>query len=186
MYVIYLRKKRIYAVLSLIALLTVLAWLTFKYFTMHTKVLSPIYLGNTEDKAVALMFNVDWGEEVVPALLQILQDHQIRATFFITGRFAKKFPEVLQKIAAGGHEIGNHGYSHPHSDKLNQAQNTKEIEETEKVLSGLNIKYSKIFAPPYGEHMEHVLAAADSLGYKTIMWTADTVDWKNGKANKKE
>jgi len=102
MYVIYLRKKRIYAVLSLIALLTVLAWLTFKYFTMHTKVLSPIYLGNTEDKAVALMFNVDWGEEVVPALLQILQDHQIRATFFYHRTVCQKVSGSIAKNSRRG------------------------------------------------------------------------------------
>lgn len=179
MYVIFIRKKRLAAIFSLLALLLVMAWLTFRYFTMSTGVLSPIYVGNTRDKAVALMFNVDWGEEVIPALLQILQEHQVRATFFITGRFAKKFPDVVRIIAAQGHEIGSHGYSHPHADTLNREQNIKELEETEKVLANQKIKYSKIFAPPYGEHMEHVLAAADALAYKTIMWSADTVDWKD-------
>jgi len=69
--------------------------------------LNPIYIGDTKEKAVALMFNVDWGEEVIPEILTVLEEKEVKATFFITGRFAKKFPELVKTIAHAGHEIGN-------------------------------------------------------------------------------
>ncbi|MFY9175362.1 MAG: polysaccharide deacetylase family protein [Peptococcia bacterium] len=142
-------------------------------------VVNPIYYGDTNQQAVALMINVDWGEKVLPEMLDILKSKEVKATFFITGRFADKFPELVQRISQEGHEIGNHGYSHPHVDKLSVADNEKEISRTEEEFNKLEINYSKIFAPPYGEHKEQVLEAAANLGYKTIMWTADTIDWQD-------
>lgn len=142
-------------------------------------VVNPIYYGDTNKKAVALMINVDWGEKVLPEMLDILKSKEVKATFFITGRFANKFPELVQRIAQEGHEIGNHGYSHPHADKISQAENEKEITQTEEAFIKLELNYAKIFAPPYGEHKTHVLEAAANLGYKTIMWTADTIDWQD-------
>lgn len=141
--------------------------------------INPIYIGNTRDMAVALMFNVDWGEDIIPGILEVLHQKDTRATFFITGRIAKKFPEMVRQISEKGHEIGNHGFSHPHPDKISLEQNMNEISETEKVLTELGVGISKIFASPYGEHKPHVLQAASALGYKTIMWTLDTVDWKD-------
>lgn len=141
--------------------------------------INPIYIGDTQEKAVALMFNVDWGEEIIPGLLDVLKEKQVKATFFISGRFAKKFPEITLKIAKEGHEIGNHGYSHPHPNKINLEQNINEIIVTEKAFQELKINIARIFAPPYGEHGKIVLQAADSLGYKTIMWTLDTIDWQD-------
>ena len=150
------------------------------YFVNKTEpTINPIYMGDTQEKAVALMFNVDWGDEILPDLLEVLDEEKIVATFFVSGKFAKKFPQLVANIAANGHEIGNHGYSHPHPDKLNVEQNAKEITDTEKVFQETKINSAKIFAPPYGEHGKAVLQAADSLGYKTIMWTLDTIDWQD-------
>lgn len=144
----------------------------------EVQTISPFYIGGTEEKAVALMFNVDWGEEVIPGLLAVLEEKKVTGTFFVTGRFARKFSGIVKDIAAAGHEIGNHGFSHPHPDMISLEQNQKEIQDTEKVFQEVGITYSKLFAPPYGEHKSHVLQGADLLGYKTIMWTVDTIDWQ--------
>ncbi len=140
--------------------------------------INPIYIGNTQEKAVALMINVDWGEDIIPDMLQILSENDVKATFFVTGRFAKKFPDVVLNIFEQGHEIGNHGYSHPHPDKITIEKNREEILRTEEALKEIGIECNKVFAPPYGEHQDHVIKAAEELGYKTIMWTLDTVDWQ--------
>ena len=166
-------------------MLTILVFIvTVLFVTSHFKqqkvpTINPIYLGNTLDKALALMINVDWGEDIIPKMLTILEEKDVKATFFITGRFANRFPQLVQNIAAKGHEIGNHGYSHPHADKISLEMNQKEITDTQKVFESLNISNQKLFAPPYGEHKPHVVQAADLLGYKTIMWTIDTIDWKD-------
>ncbi|QNB45715.1 polysaccharide deacetylase family protein [Thermanaerosceptrum fracticalcis] len=182
MYIIFLRKKHILLFIMLTVVIVLVFGSMIYFRDKDVPTVNPIYLGNTKDKTMAFTINVDWGEDVLPGMLAALRSKNIKASFFITGRFARKFPEIVQQIAKEGHEIGNHGYSHPHADKLSLEQNKKEIRDTEKVLQDLGITVSKIFAPPYGEHKPHVVAAAEALGYKTIMWTADTVDWQNPSA----
>lgn len=137
-----------------------------------------IFQGSTEERAVALGINVDWGEDVLPEMLAVLEREQVQVTFFVTGRFAEKNPELVQQMAAAGHEIGNHGYKHPHPDQLSPAENQEEIQKTEKILQELNIDPVPLFAPPYGEFGENCLQGAENCQYKTIMWTRDTIDWQ--------
>ena len=137
----------------------------------------PIYQGNKEEDKMALTFNVDWGEEYIEGILNVLETHQAKATFFITGRWAKKFPDLTRQIAKAGHEIGNHGFSHPHPDQISKEKNQQEILETEKEIKKSTEIKTVLFAPPYGEHSTVVLQAASELGYKTILWTIDTIDW---------
>lgn len=179
MYVFFISKGRI-AWFLMIILLLIMGFVFCSYFVNKTQpTINPIFMGDTQEKAVAFMFNVDWGEEILPDLLEVLKEEKVTATFFISGKFAKKFPQLVANIAENGHEIGNHEYSHPHPDKLSVEQNMKEITDTEKVFQEIKINSAKIFAPPYGEHGQSVLKAADSLGYKTIMWTLDTIDWQD-------
>ncbi|MHB1125550.1 MAG: polysaccharide deacetylase family protein [Bacillota bacterium] len=149
-----------------------------KTLSVPTMKAEPIYQGNIQNKSMALTFNVDWGEQFIPDILNTLADSQVKATFFITGRWAEKNPELAQNIAKAGHELGNHGYSHPHPDRLNKAQNQEEIRRTEEALLEATGKKTTLFASPYGEHEPHVVMAADELGYQTIMWTIDTIDWQ--------
>lgn len=143
-----------------------------------TVMADPVYQGQTKEQRVALAVNVDWGEDVLPDLLQALTENDVKATFFITGRFAEKFPDLVQQIASAGHEIGNHGYKHPHPDQLSTAQNQKDITEAETVLQKLTGQKPVLYAPPYGEHGHTCLEAAEQCGYTTILWTMDTVDWE--------
>ena len=179
MRVYYISKRTLNTVMGVASIIFLLAFLRAIVMPPAEPVVNPIYYGNTGEQAVALMINVDWGEDILPQMLDILKSKSVKATFFMTGRFAKKFPELVQRIAQEGHEIGNHGYSHPHVDKLSVEANQKEIQNTEQVFQELKVQWAKIFAPPYGEHKAHVVEAADALGYKTIMWTADTLDWQN-------
>ncbi|MDQ7093385.1 polysaccharide deacetylase family protein [Desulfosporosinus sp. PR] len=133
---------------------------------------------NTDEKVIALTINVDWGEEYIPAILDALDKGQARATFFVTGRWAKKNPELLKQIAGRGHEIENHGYSHPHPDHLTVGANQEEIKKTESIIQGIIGQKTHFYAPPYGERGASGLKAADLLGYQTVLWTLDTVDWR--------
>ena len=119
-----------------------------------------------------------WGTEYIIPMLQIFKEHDIRITFFIGGEWARENPELLKKIASEGHELGNHGYSHKHHSKLDFNQNRYEILETEKEIESITGVKTNLFAPPYGEFNDITLKAAHSLGYKTIMWSIDTIDWR--------
>ncbi|UWG98539.1 polysaccharide deacetylase family protein [Dehalobacter sp. DCM] len=140
---------------------------------------SPVEQIKTEEKVIALTINVDWGEEFIPAILDTLDDYQAKATFFVTGRWAQKNPEILKTIAARGHLLENHGYSHPHPDKITVAENKEEISRTETIIFDLTGKRTVFYAPPYGERGTNGLRAASDLGYVTVLWTLDTIDWRS-------
>jgi len=139
---------------------------------------APIERVATEKKVIALTINVDWGEEYIPGILAILEQHQAKATFFITGRWAQKNPSVLKNIVEKGHQVENHGFSHPHPDQLSIARNKEEILKTEKIIESITGEKTHFYAPPYGERGKSGLQAADELGYTTILWTFDTIDWR--------
>ncbi len=139
----------------------------------------PIVTGDTSLPEVALMFNVDWGGEHIPAILKTLQEAKVNATFFVTGGWAKKNPGLVRGMAEAGHEIGNHGYFHGHPSEMGAGQIEDLIMKNEALLREiLGTDPPRLFAPPYGEYSETSLMVAESLGYKTVLWTVDTVDWK--------
>lgn len=140
--------------------------------------MEPVYCGSTEENEVALAINVDWGEDVIPDMLQTLNERNVQATFFVTGRFAEQFSDIVMQIAEAGHEIGNHGYAHLHPDQSTVAQNKADIQKAEQILEPLLGKELTLYAPPYGECGEACLTAAEQCGYTTILWTADTIDWE--------
>ena len=149
-------------------------WITVS----NSPVSKPIEQIKTDQLVMALTINVDWGEEYIPAILEALDKGKARATFFVTGRWAKKNPELLKVIISKGHQIENHGYSHPHPDQLSVGANQEEIKKTESIIEGISGRKTRFYAPPYGEKGVSGLRAADELGYQTILWTLDTVDWR--------
>lgn len=141
-------------------------------------VVKPIEQIKTDQKVMALTINVDWGEEYIPAILDALDIGKARVTFFVTGRWAKKNPQLLKIMVNRGHQIENHGYSHPHPDQLSVGANLEEIKKTESIIEEIIGRKTHFYAPPYGEKGVSGLRAADELGYQTILWTLDTVDWR--------
>lgn len=167
--------------IGLLCLLTVV-YLAGNWWQQSTTVTAdkriPIYQGSSEKKQVSLAINIDWGEEYLPDMLNILESNQVKATFFITGRWAQKFPEITRSIAQKGHEIGNHGFSHASPNKMSLEQNKSEITRTMSVIEKATGKRTRLFAPPSGERADHVLQAAAELGHSTILWSVDTIDWE--------
>lgn len=139
---------------------------------------TPVYHGSMNEPKVSFACNVFWGEEFLPEMLDTLDRHKIKATFFIGGSWAKRNPEMLKQIAARGHELGNHTYSHPHPNTLSKEQNKEQILRAETLVNEYTGVKTLLYAPPYGEFNDSVLEAAAELGYVTIMWSIDTVDWK--------
>lgn len=136
-----------------------------------------------ESHGVSLMFNVYWGEEEIPRILNTLKAHNAKATFFIGGCWADDHLDILKSIYAAGHEIGNHGYFHKDHAKLSYAENKKEIESCNQFLSlslGISIQ---LFAPPSGAYGDTMLSACEALNMKTILWSRDTIDWRDKNAS---
>ncbi|SFJ23540.1 polysaccharide deacetylase family protein [Thermoflavimicrobium dichotomicum] len=138
----------------------------------------PIYRGNDKKQAAAIMVNVAWGTEYLPAMLEIFEKEKVKATFFLDGSWLKKHPKEAKKIVASGHEIGNHAYSHPLLSTVSSDRIEQEIGKTSQLINQtLNIK-SQWFAPPAGDFDQRVVDIAFKNQMKTVLWTVDTVDWR--------
>ncbi len=137
-----------------------------------------IYRGNSEN-GVSLMFNVYWGTEEVYRILDILDGYEAKATFFLGGSWADDNGDCVKEIAARGQEIGSHGYFHREHDKLNLEGNYSEIKTSVDFLSLISGQKIALFAPPSGAYNENTVTAAERLGLKTVMWTKDTIDWRD-------
>ncbi len=132
-----------------------------------------------DGKGVSLMFNVYWGTDEVYKILDILKDRGLFATFFIGGSWADDNVECLKAIDLAGHEIGNHGYFHKDHKKLDVTQNQKEISDCNRFIELAIGKKITLFAPPSGAYGENTLTACKTLGMKTILWSKDTIDWRD-------
>lgn len=142
-----------------------------------------IYHGNKQNKNATLMINVYWGTEYLDGMLDILDKYNIKTTFFVGGYWVQQNDEMLNKIISKGHEIGNHGYYHKDQDKLTYEQNLEEISMNHQLVQKLSNYEMKLFAPPSGAFSNNTLNASYELGYKTIMWTKDTIDWRDKDSN---
>lgn len=138
-----------------------------------------IYYGNKDSSYVSLMINVYWGTEYLDDMLNTLNSHNVKCTFFVGGTWAEKETEILEKIYDNGHEISSHGYFHKDQKYLNYDQNYTEIYSTHQLIKTLLNIDMNLFAPPSGSFNNATLQAANELGYKTIMWTKDTIDWRD-------
>ena len=125
------------------------------------------------------MINVYSGNEYLIDMLNTLKEMNVKATFFIGGVWLDKNPELFLSIVEGGHEIGNHGYFHKDHATLNYQQNQTEILSTHKLVKEYANINMNLFAPPSGSFSSTTLEAASDLGYKTIMWSKDTIDWRD-------
>lgn len=139
------------------------------------------YAGNENSKNVSLMINVYWGDEYIDDMLDILKDKNAKVTFFVGGTWATKNEDTLKRMFEEGHEIANHGYSHKDCDKLSKQQLFDEISKTHNIVKGYLGFDMKLFMPPSGAYDTLTVEVAENLGYKTIMWSKDTIDWRDQK-----
>ncbi len=175
---------------KLLVILVMLAFLFFfiaalRMISINTmNYYEPIYKGLEDEKKIAFACNVVWGEEYLPQMLKLLKDNKIEITFFIGGQWAEKNEELLKTIHKDQHELGNHGYKHQYHSKLTPEANKQEIQRTEEIVKRITGFKTELFAPPYGDINDTVIASAEALGYKVIMWSIDTIDWNTRDYNK--
>jgi len=130
-------------------------------------------------KEIALTFDGGASTGSVQAVLDILKNNNIPATFFFTGKWVENNPDIIKNISSLGFSIHNHSYSHPHIADISVDALTEEINKTEKIISDLIGKTTKpFFRPPYGEINDQIFATVKKDGYCSILWTVDALDWE--------
>lgn len=134
--------------------------------------------GAVGSKKLSFSCNVDWGEDVIPQMLDIFKKENIHITFYVTGRWAENHPDLLKQMYAAGHEIQNHGYGHKLCTKVSIGTAKEEILKTEAaILDAIGVK-TTVFAPPSGDCDDSTIALCNELGYKLVLWSSDTIDWR--------
>ena len=139
-----------------------------------------ISIGNTSTKQVALTF--DAGGDVAPAtaILGILNNRGVHATWFFTGVWAQQSPALVRQVANGGYEIGNHTMTHTDLATVANVEECKQLNTADATISRITGRSTTrpYFRPPYGSRNAPIRQTAANLGYRTVMWTVDTLDWQ--------
>lgn len=139
----------------------------------------PIYCVDTPEKVVAISFDAAWGNEFTQGILDILDTYDAKATFFLVNFWAEKYPEDVKEIARRGHDIGNHSATHPDMADLSPEQIRTELTTTGDTIQKLTGTQPVLFRPPFGSYSDPLILTAEELGYDTIQWSIDSLDWKD-------
>lgn len=130
-----------------------------------------------ETKRVALTFDDGPSEKYTAEILDLLDQYQVKATFFVVGSNVCKNPDLLRLEVAKGHEIGNHTFTHPHLKSIDRVSLEDELQKTADAVYAISGKRLKLFRPPEGYRSKAVASATQNLGYQQVFWTIDTTDW---------
>ena len=138
-------------------------------------VLDPQYRTEPE-RRVWLTFDDGPYPATTGEILEALDRHGVKAVFFMVGRNVQAYRATAEAVASAGHWVGNHTWSHPDLTRLGDQQIKDEIDRTQQVIGDL--EGTKLFRPPYGARNSRVDAVVAGLGYRTVLWTVDTLDWR--------
>lgn len=139
---------------------------------------TPIYSVARTDNKLAISFDAAWGSEYTRQILDILDEYQIKTTFFVVQFWVEANPDVAREIVNRGHEIGNHSATHPEMGNLGADAITREIMATHKTIADVTGFEPKLFRPPFGHYTPKMLETIAQLGYYAIQWDVDSLDWK--------
>ena len=141
---------------------------------------SHIYAANRNaGKYVALTFDDGPHPAYTEKILDILKDNNAKATFFVIGKNAESYPDILRKVKDSGNEIGNHTYSHPDMKKITIEKAVEEILKTQDIIYNITGETPKLFRAPGGIFSDELVCAVEDMDYKPILWSwrQDTKDW---------
>lgn len=147
------------------------------------------YAGSTDEKVIYLTFDAGFENGNTPAILDALKKHNAPATFFVVGTFIKSNPDLIKRMQAEGHTVGNHTYHHPDMSKISTKEaflkELGDVSDEYKKITGTEM--TKYYRPPQGKYSEANLEMAKELGYKTFFWSLAYVDWyENAQPTKEE
>lgn len=138
----------------------------------------PIYSVARDDKKIAISFDAAYGDEYTLDILDTLDEYKVKSTFFLVKFWVDKFPDQVVEIHSRGHEIANHSATHPNMSTLSKDGMAKELTSTGEAIFELTKEKPFLFRPPYGDYNDTLIQTCRELGYYTIQWDIDSLDWK--------
>ncbi|MEI3607916.1 polysaccharide deacetylase family sporulation protein PdaB [Pseudogracilibacillus sp. SE30717A] len=182
----FTKKKRLFIIILLgflTALFIIIQPTRFLYVfskDQHTALTK----GDVNADQLAITFNISWGEEKVFEILDVLKKQKIRATFFVSGEWAERHPQILEKIAEDKHEIGMLGYRYKSYLDQEVDQVKKDITYAKQIFKKLGFDDIKYIRPPSGHFNKEIIDLAEDQGLEVIHWSVNPNDWENPGTNK--
>ena len=146
------------------------------------------YIGNTNEKVLYLTFDAGYENGCTAKILDTLKEKQVPAAFFLVGNYIRQSPDLVRRMVAEGHTVGNHTMHHYDMSRLSdKAAFSKELTDLETLYKEtVGQELPKYYRPPQGIYSEENLKMAQELGYKTLFWSLAYVDWNNDAQPTKE
>ena len=146
------------------------------------------YIGNTNEKVLYLTFDAGYENGCTAKILDTLKEKQVPAAFFLVGNYIRQSPDLVRRMVAEGHTVGNHTMHHYDMSRLSdKAAFSKELTDLEALYKEtIGQELPKFYRPPQGIYSEENLKMAQELGYKTLFWSLAYVDWNNDAQPTKE
>ncbi len=138
----------------------------------------PIYSVDRGDNKVAITFDVAWENSNTDELIEILNEYDAEATFFVTGDWCDRYPDDVRRFHDAGHEIQNHSDQHPHVEGINVNELIADTNEASRKIEMLTGEAPNLYRAPYGEYDDSMMTTLEGMGYKIIQWDVDSIDWQ--------
>ena len=129
-------------------------------------------------KQIALTYDDGPNDPHTLRLLEVLAKHNVKATFFLLGRFTKQRPDIARELTRAGHVVGNHTFSHPNLIFASALQTKLQLLDCQQALSDAVGEHSPLFRPPFGGRRPSTLRTVRALGLEPVMWNVTGGDWK--------
>ncbi|HHV71986.1 MAG TPA: polysaccharide deacetylase family protein [Clostridia bacterium] len=138
-----------------------------------------VYLsGSKRTNKIALTFDDAPDNVYTPQILDILKQYNVKATFFVIGKTAQNYPDIMKRIVEEGHVIGNHSFNHANIAKLSPAEFAQDLDLAEQTIFNLTGIKTAFYRSPYGVLSDEIVKILDDKGYKIVAWSVDSLDWK--------
>ena len=138
----------------------------------------PIYCVQRDQKLASVSFDAAWGNEDTQQLIDILGRYQVKATFFVVGDWADKYPESVKALHDAGHEVMNHSNTHAHYPQLSVEEIVADLNACNDKIEAITGVRPTLVRLPYGDYDDNAVRAVRSIGMEPIQWDVDSLDWK--------
>jgi len=153
-------------------------WLFFSCVSLQTIASQPVRFIKTNQKVVALTFDDGPSKPYTEQILDILEKHKVKATFYLLGVSIKSHPSIVKKTIQAGHELGNHSMYHKHLKNKNADSIAREISNVDNLIEKMGYKKEITFRSPFGQVSPSIQNAVDKLGKQNILFSYLPRDWE--------
>jgi peptidoglycan-N-acetylglucosamine deacetylase len=140
--------------------------------------------GQRGSKQIALTYDDGPNDPHTLQLLDVLQRHDVRATFFLIGRYVQQRPDIVRDLVKANHAVGNHTFTHPHLIVVSPQDTRSQLQTCQDAVQEVTGESPRLFRPPFGGRRPATLRIVRSLGMEPVMWNVSSWDWKTPPAEK--